>query len=155
MVFKFRIIEYIGSSLSSNSRLFSLQKTALRLMTFSNPLSHSKPLFAALDIAEIKELLFISNILLIFKTLNGLAPINISSTLDLCYASHSYATRISTLKFLQRPEVRTSHYGLNSIRYQSIICWNSLQSSQPRLDIRAVSYTKIKALSKFCLQFKS
>lgn len=147
-------LQIFGSNLSPNSRLYSLQKVALRLMTFSNPRSHSKPLFLALDIPDIKQLLFLSNVLLISKSLSGLSPISIINTLDLNYPSHSYSTRCSIAKLLSRPKVRTRQYGLNSIRYQSILNWNCLQTRYPQHNLDTASIAKIKTLSKAYMRLK-
>jgi len=48
----------MGQSLSNNNRIHKLQKSAARLLTFSDWNSHSEPLFEQLKLQTINEILF-------------------------------------------------------------------------------------------------
>ena len=55
------------SDTSHISRIVSLQKQSVRLLTFSDYRSHSKPLFRMLGILRLPDLAFYLNILLVHK----------------------------------------------------------------------------------------
>ena len=135
-------LQAYGFNILSKSRIRSLQKNALRLITFSNYRAPSRPLFEFLNIFDISELLFSFNIHLVYKCLNNLSPTNIQDTLGLCYHTHFYSTRSLTCKLLQRPKMQTEKYGINSIQYQCILNWNTLQSLYPNLDLSTLAVAK-------------
>ena len=130
-----------GQKLNSNCRIKKLQKTAIRLMTFSKPTDHTDPLFKRLSIQTINETVFQQNILLVYKTLNQLTPVAIQSVLKLSPITTS--TRASSNGLLKRFKIRTVNYGLRSINYQSIIHWNTLQTKQNQ-NILSMSQTELK-----------
>ena len=136
------------SSRSSISRLVSLQKSAVRLMTFSPFRSHTEPLFLNLKILRLHELYFYFNSLLTYKTLTKSSPQDLQDNFNLRHPSHCYPTRNLASEFLSRPLVKTYNYGINSIRYQSVLNWNSLKSFYPNTDLTNVSYAKLKHLAK-------
>ena len=74
-----------GQDLNSNCRIKKLQKTAIRLMSFSKPTDHTEPLFRGLSIQTINETVFQHNILLVYKTLNKITPVAIQNALKLFY----------------------------------------------------------------------
>ena len=140
-------LQVYGPNLSVYSRVHSLQKTALRLITFSDSREHSRPLFETLDILTIPELLFVSNISIVHRTLNHLTPRSVQNSLSLSYHSHSYPTRCTKSKLLQRPNVKTEHYGINSIHYKSILNWNALQSNFTDINLVTVGHSRLKRLA--------
>ena len=67
------------------SRIVSLQKTAVRLLTFSEHRAHSELLFQRLEILKIQDLFFLSNVLLVHGSLCGTSPQIIQNVLSLHY----------------------------------------------------------------------
>ena len=130
-----------GQDLNSNCRIKKLQKTAIRLMSFSKPTDHTEPLFKGLSIQTINETVFQHNILLVYKTLNKITPVAIQNALKLLPITTS--TRASSNGLLKRFKIRTTKYGLRSINYQSVIHWNTLQSKQNR-NLLSMSQTELK-----------
>ena len=140
-----------AQNLPQNNRIHSLQKSAIRLMTFSQPQTPSLPLFRQLNLFKINELLYLSNIKIAFRALNE-TPVAVSSVLRLKYVSNEIVTRGNTNKMLERYEIRTSKYGRFSIRYQSIVHWNRLQHYCSTTNLSLLSYSKInKKVSEFLL----
>ena len=137
-----------GQNISPRSRLTTLQKSSIRILTFSDLRAHSKPLFESLGILNISELLFMQNISLIYQSLNGLSPINIQNALNLSFLNHAYLTRGSTKRIVSRPLIYTKHYGLKSITYQAILNWNNLQKHYRNYDLSTISASKLKFLAK-------
>ena len=66
-----------------NNRLIKLQKTVVQLITFSNPIAHSAPLFNQLKLNTLNELVLIANVKLTYQALNNLLPRVLSNVLRL------------------------------------------------------------------------
>ena len=90
-----------GQSLPNNNRIYRLQKTALRLMTFSETTTPTKPLFRSFKILTLNDLLFLSNIKLVHDILKGKSPRAIIDTLDLNYISNRITTRAISKNLLK------------------------------------------------------
>ena len=108
-----------GQDLNSNCRIKKVQKTAIRLISFSKPTDHTEPLFKGLSIQTINETVFQHNILLVYKTLNKITPVAIQNALKLLPITTSRNFSLNGL--LKRFKIRTTKYGLRSINYQSVI----------------------------------
>ena len=99
-------IQIWGQSLNHNSRLTKLQKSAVRLITFSNFQAASVPIFKELSIPPTYNIVLTLNIKLAHKTLNLESPAAVQEILDLKYMQNSYSTRSTFLKLLARPYVQ-------------------------------------------------
>ena len=141
-----------GQNISNTSRIFLLQKAAIRLLTFSNFDAHTKPLFSLVSILTLPDLIFLFNTILIHDTLNFKSPSAIQDTLNLSQLPGRHATRRQNAKALTIPSVRTSKHGLNSIRYRTITNWNSLLMHFKDTDLSSTSIAQFKSLiTKFLL----
>ena len=76
-----------------NNCLIKLQKTAVRLITFSNLIAHSAPLFNQLKLNTLNELVFIENVKLTYQALNNLLPCALSNLLRFQYVVNNFYTR--------------------------------------------------------------
>ena len=100
--------------------LYILQKKAIRIITFSPPRTHSKPLFSKLNILSLHLLYKFHVSCFVFSYFNRLVPASLSSLLHLNREFHDYLTRsrLNLHKF--------------SRRYQFAICsqaptiWNDI-----------------------------
>ena len=124
-------------------RIFKLQKRCLRLLTFSDFIAPSSPLFSNLNILKISDTIKLRNVSLIWEILTGKSPHRISEIFALSYYQHGHQTRGSCNYLLCRPTFRTSLYGINSITYQSILHWNEFQNLYPDSSLANFSKTKI------------
>ena len=129
-------------------RIYKLQKTAIRIITFSDFFSPSKPLFCDLRILPLPDLIKYLNVKLIFDTLNLISPADICHTIKPTYQKSVHLTRISNLNLLLKPSVKTSIYGIKSIRYQSCNDWNSLQLHFKYYNLAEISVYKLNRLCK-------
>ena len=136
-----------GQNISTNSRIQRLQKSAARIITFSSHNTHSDPLFKQLNILSISRLIFLSNIKLAHETLNNIAPAAVKDILNLRYVSSSYPTRGALCKLLSRPLVKTTKFGIKSIRYQTVLNWNNLQNEFKGMDLTSAELSKINKLA--------
>jgi len=141
-------IQVWGQKLSLSSRIIKLQKSAVRLLTFSDWNTHSKPLFNQLNVLCVTDLVFTMNITLVHAVLCRSTSEAIQKTLNLEYLSDSYFTRGVSVKLLSRPYARTTNFGIYSITYQCILNWNTLQQQFRNIDLTFLRLTVIKNLSK-------
>ena len=143
-----------GQDITSNSRIARLQKIAVRIMTFAEYNAPSSPLFKRINIMPISDCIFLLNALTAYDNLNRLSPIAVQQILNLEYLSNQYRTRGVQNNLLKRPFARTTKYGINSIKYQTVLNWNDLQISFEKTDLTSVRRTKFKAMIKEFLKQK-
>ena len=77
--------------------------------------------------------MFQLNILLAHDILNLASPVAVQQVLNIQSLPDRYLTRGKEIKLLKRPFVRTTKYGINSMRYQIVLNWNNIVQ-QNRLD---------------------
>ena len=134
-------------------RILTLQKCALRLITFSAPRSPSNPIFSDLGILKFFNLVEVLNILFVHQLFNFDLPEGLMDTFDFSKISHSFNTRGSCLGLLKISSVNTKTYGLHSFSRLSIQQWNHLQQSFPDINLAEISYSNLKYLArKFFLE---
>ena len=103
-------------------RIISLQNSALRIITFSDFRASSTPLYINLNILQFRQQIELQNALFVNSTLNSLNPLPFSNMFAIQGDIHDHATRNPL--YLVRNNVRTTRYGINSIKYQCIHAWN-------------------------------
>ena len=134
----------------NTSRIYKLQKSATRILTFSDFHAHSEPLFRQLNVLKISELVRLRNLILIYEALNKTCPNDIIDTLNLNYYNNSHITRGKTSRLLSKPICRTTKFGINSVTFQSISQWNEIQRHYKDTDLCLLSKTKFyQTASKF------
>ena len=143
-------IQIWGQSLKMNSRITKLQKSAVRLISFSNFQAASKPIFKDLCIHQTPNIVFHLNIKLAHKTLKSECPSAIQEALRLQYIQNPFSTRRACLKLFVTPYVRTETFGYKSIKNQTVIQWNKLQVCNKNADLANCSSSMItKLINKF------
>ena len=122
--------------------LLLCKKKVARIVTYSPPLSHSKPLFLELHILNIHLIYNYQLACFVFQHINHLLPLPVSSLFQFNYHIHNYSTRHKhDLHIL-------SHKHSYLIRTQGPKCWNALPLSL-RQSLRTHNYKKI--LKKYYL----
>ena len=105
-------------------RLITLQNKALRILTFSAPRESSRPLYLQLKVLQFRQQVEMQNVLLVNSSLNKLTPLSLQNIFEFCRNGHNHGLR-NQLRLTQK-NVRTTKYGLNSIKSQCITAWNKL-----------------------------
>jgi len=119
--------------------IFILQKKAVKAITFSDVRTHSAPLFKLLNILTIHDIYKIETLKFVHDCLNKVNPCQFHTYYT--YPDNSHYTTSSSQCKLYIPMVRTSTYGLKSLKYNGAIVWNDLP-----LTVRVV--TSRKAFAK-------
>ena len=128
-------------------RILTLQKTALRLITFNEPRAHSNPIFAELGILKFFDIVEVLNILLVHKHINADLPIDLLSTLNFDKVDHNFDTRNQVLGLLKTKHYRTHKFGLNSLTRLASQQWNNFQLCYPNIKLEDLRHSKLKSLS--------
>ena len=77
----------------------------------------------------LNEIIKSENCLLALNHINQCVPLSLTNLLTNENDLHCYSTRTSTNHHLALPQVKTTNYGLHSIRYRTAKHWNSVQNS--------------------------
>ena len=110
------------------SDIVKLQKRAVRKINFSDKYTSAKPLFNELRILSFDEIVNLQNCCLVLNVLNKEVPKAFQELLKKIANQHYYKSRAAYLNELKLPQVRTTHYGLQSIKYKSAKAWNEIQT---------------------------
>ena len=127
-------------------RILLLQKSALRLITFSPSQSPSLPLFAELKILTIFDLVKYLNTLFVHQALNTKLPPQVCNTFNFTKPIHNLNTRGSSIGLLTQANVNTIHFGIWSLKFQCVKNWNFFQNHFKSIDLASVSPQKLKTL---------
>ena len=125
-----------SASDTSLKSLHILQTKVTRLITFNDlfvdqpgPLVHTKPPFKELKILTIFDIFKLEVSKFVYDCLHFTNPIQFNIYYKSC--SSFYKTTSNNKQKLFKPIVRTTIYGLKSIKYSGVLIWNEIP-----LDIR-------------------
>ena len=91
------------------TQLFIIQKRALRIISFSEPKSHSEPLFKSLNLLKLNDVIESQILSFVYQWSHGLLPPCFSKYFNFTSSVHSYATRQSCNRNLYVASVNTTH----------------------------------------------
>ena len=123
--------------------LITLQKKAVRIITFSNFNSHSSPLFRKLGLLKLGDLIYLDNALFMhdyysYIDFQVLSIISLKALIKYI----QYSARLASKRSYYLPEVRTN-YGKFNIRFSGAKLWNAVKE-----DLKSASRFRFKKLLK-------
>ena len=114
------------------AQTITLQKKAIRLLSFAHFQAHSEPIFKELQLLKLTDMIEMTNILFTHSTLNNKAPAIFNDYFKLKTSEHQHETinRLnSTLSIpkgsIELPQTRTNS-GKKSIKYVCSSSWNKI-----------------------------
>ena len=120
----------------NTSDVVKLQKKAMRIINFSDKYTSTKPLFSKLRILSFDEIVNLQNCLLVLNVLNDEVPEGLQELFKNTINQHHYNTRLVYRNKLNLRQVRTTNYGLQSIKYKYAKAWNEIKTEvSHKLDI--------------------
>ena len=136
------------------SDIVKLQKRAVRKINFSDKYTSTKPLFNELRVLSFDETANLQNCCLVLNVLDKEVPKAFHEFLKKIANQHYYNSRAAYHNKLKLPQVRTTHYGLQSIKYKSAKAWNEIQTKiGDKINIGYWSKNRLsKSLKKTLLQ---
>ena len=117
----------------------TLQKRVVRLMTFSDPRSHSEPLLKSLRLLKFSDIIHLEILSFVYQWYHKLSPSCFVNYYNPVSSIHSCNTRQSQIDSLFVKSVHTTQYGIHSLSYTGPKLWNSL----------SIDGNKIKPFSSF------
>ena len=96
-----------------------LQKKEVRIINFNDKYTSTKPLFSKLKILSFDEIVNLQNCLLVLNVLDNEVPEALHELFKNTTNQDYYNARGAYHNKLNLPQVRTTHYGLQSIKYKS------------------------------------
>ena len=128
------------------SRILTLQKKAMRIITFQSRNCHSSPLFSKLKLLKFNDKVLLENVLLISEFINSLLPQVFNSWFTFCSDIHNYETNSSATCKLLKPSFHTNLCGKNSITINAADAWNKAQTSFDNTILNDLTTNKIKTI---------
>ena len=105
----------------------NLQKRIVRIITFSEPVSHSEPLLKSLKLMKCCVIIHFEILSFVFyQWFHKMTPSCFSDYFKAISSVYSYSTRQSLNEDLFVNSVQTTQYGIRSLRYTGTNLWNSL-----------------------------
>ena len=99
------------------------QRKAIRIINFKNK-------YTSVEVCmTLNETIKSENCILALRHINQCLPSSLKNLLTIENDLHNYSTRNSANHQLALPQVKTTNYGLYSIRYRIAKRWNSVQNS--------------------------
>ena len=105
-------------------KITRLQKSAMRIMTFSEFLAHSDPLYKKLEILKFCDSLAVNNCSFVYDFFHQKLPNSFTDTFFRAEELYQYSTRQATSGQLYIPHYKTTTFGLKCIYKRCIDSWN-------------------------------
>ena len=113
--------------LSVNEKVSRLQKSAMRIMTFSDFKAHSEPLFKDLSILKFQHSIDLANCVFVYDFLHNNLPSAFTDTFKrLAEMETNCSTRQASIGQLFKPGYNTTSFGLKCIEKRCINSWNTI-----------------------------
>ena len=114
--------------ISVTDKISTLQKTAMRIMTFSEFKAHSEPLFKKLQILKFCDSLVLNNVLFVYDYFHSNLPSSFNKIFIRTDDLYEYSTRQATSGKLFIPPYKTTTFGLKCIYKRCIDSWNKVST---------------------------
>ena len=132
------IIAWGNAYQSTLQPLFTLQKKAIRKITFSSFTEHSSPLFKDLDVIKLSDIITLQLAVFMYKFHYQVLPSVFDTFFNPVRNIHRYNTRLSSRTTYAIPKARTN-YRIFNIRFQHANVWNDISD-----DIKLLSLKRFK-----------
>jgi len=130
-----------------------LQNFAVRLMSFVPPRTSSNNLYVNLEILKFSDMVHCENILFIHKLFHDKMPVSVQNAFAVDF-THARVTRADQTGLFNFPIINTVSFGHNSIRFNALNSWNTVQSvlfdeeKGEKVKLVSVNYFVLKKLLK-------
>ena len=112
------------------TKVTKLQNKALKVINFQSSDSPTGPLYQRNKVLKIADFISYKNALFVRNTLKKEDPQVFHEMFIMLNQNHTYNTRAATYHFLDIPQVKNTHFGQYSVKFQAFETWNNLQRTQ-------------------------
>ena len=124
-----------GHTYESNLKpLVTLQKKAVRIITFSGFREHTSPLFKQLNLLKFTDIVYLKTAMFLHDYFNGKLPEIFDNFFSEISNIHQYNTRLASRSTYSLPQIRTN-YGKYNIKYKGPQIWNDIDESIKTLSL--------------------
>ena len=109
-------------------RIANLQNKSIRIINFAHFQTTANIYYKSNNILNLANIVKLNNFLLVHDHYHNKLPATLKNIFSYTKDVHSHNTRGSKHHHISLPKVNTKTYGINSIKYQSITFWNSINS---------------------------
>ena len=102
----------------------------MKLINFHQSDSPTRPLYQENKVLKIADFINYKNALFVRNTLKRENPQVFHEMFIMLNQTHSYNIRAATYHFFDIPQVKTTHFGQYSVKFQASETWNMLQRTQ-------------------------
>ena len=102
----------------------------------------SDPIFKKLDILKVQDLFKLCTLKFVYESVNKLNPYQFHTYYN--YPNHNYNTDAIRNMKLDIPIIRTSTYGLKSLKYTGCMLWNNLSFAERNIKSKNIFSRALK-----------
>ena len=128
-----------------NRKIFTLQNTALRIISFSHFRADCDPIYARLNILKLTDQIKLKNCLFVYDALTKVTPFSFHDYFKQTTEVHSMRTKSASSGCIHVTSCNTTRYGLNSVARKCIDDWNKISKSLS-LNLLTIPRTNLKAI---------
>ena len=125
-----------------------LQKKAIRTIHFATYNSHTNDYFRNDKILKLDDIIKIEQLKLVYDFKNNKLPDDLSDLFKLNDQTDSLPTRNITNSGLYISKIRTTSFGINSLKYSASVEWNNLLQTDKKLNMFKNRYSLSNYLKK-------
>ena len=121
-----------GNNKHAMSQALVLQKKAVRIMNFCGPQTHASPLFRALNILKVPDLIKLNNVMFVHDTINEKSPAHFNDYFAMVKPQSRYSTTRNPKSLCSIPlgSIELSHYSNRCfVKQKCAIDWNETVKS--------------------------
>ena len=112
------------------TKVTKLRNKALKVINFQSSDSPTGPLYQRNKVLKIADFISYKNALFVRNTLKKENPQVFHEMFIMLIQNHTYNTRAATCHFIDIPQVKTTHFGQYSVKFQASETWNNRQRTQ-------------------------
>ena len=132
-----------GQNISTVHKLEKLQAKALRIINFKTKEYPANILFQKEKILKLSDYIKFQNVKFVRDCLCKNTPKIFHNFFQESAEIHEYPTRAAYKRCLKIPTIKTTHYGRNSVIFQSSLQWNQIQQTH-NVDITKEKFSTFK-----------
>ena len=126
------------------------------MYSYNEPYSHTNELFIRNELIKLEDIIKIEQLKLVFDFKIKKLPNDLQNLFQFNSEIHTHLTRNVINEGIYVPQINTSSYGNNSIRYSAPVIWNTLiKNSNEINNIKTLSMLKLYLKNYYLSKYKN
>ena len=132
----YAVLLWGNTYITNLSPLITLQKKAIRIITFSDYRAHTSPLFKMLNLLKLLDIVKLHTGIFMLCFCNGLLPVDFDHFFSEIKCIHAHYTRLASKVITYALPLPRTNYGIFNIRFSGPKVWNSIEESLKILNVK-------------------